>query len=129
MAAGLVKKLQIREGQGVAVMFVPEGYRPTLVAALDGATITDAQQPDAVIAFVTTRADSVPRATGAFERVAPGGLVWIAYPKKTGGVATDTNRGILWADLGSTGWRPVRQVAIDDTWSAIRFRPQAEVQR
>ena len=49
-------------------------------------------------------------------------LAWIAYPK-AGKLGTDLNRDILAALLTERGVQPVRQVAIDETWSALRFRP------
>ena len=49
-------------------------------------------------------------------------LAWIAYPK-AGRLGTDLNRDILAATLAGEGVRPVRQIAIDETWSALRFRP------
>ena len=61
--------------------------------------------------------------------VRPGGPLWIAYPKGTSGVKTDVNRDRLWEALRPTGWRPIRQVALDEVWSAMRFRPADEVGR
>jgi hypothetical protein len=49
-------------------------------------------------------------------------LAWIACPK-AGKLGTDLNRDILAALVADRGVRPVRQVAIDETWSALRFRP------
>ena len=48
--------------------------------------------------------------------------LWIAYPKAN---RTDINRDSLWPILAEHGWRPIGQVAIDETWSALRFRPLA----
>ena len=45
--------------------------------------------------------------------------VWVAYPKAN---RTDINRDSLWPILGEYGLRPIGQVAIDDVWSALRFR-------
>ena len=45
---------------------------------------------------------------------------WVAYPK---GNRADINRDTLWPILGDYGMRPIGQVAIDETWSALRFRP------
>jgi hypothetical protein len=50
-------------------------------------------------------------------------LLWVAYPK---GNTTDINRDTLWPMLSDIGLRPIGQVAIDDTWSALRFRPMKE---
>ena len=49
-------------------------------------------------------------------------LAWIAYPK-AGQLGTDLNRDILARELTGQGVQPVRQVAIDEAWSALRFRP------
>ena len=45
--------------------------------------------------------------------------VWIAYPKAN---RTDITRDTIWPILGDYGLRPNGQVAIDETWSALRFR-------
>lgn len=55
--------------------------------------------------------------------------MWVAYPKTTSGVATDLTRDVGWATMNEAGWGVVSQVAVDATWSALRFKPEAEVQR
>ena len=50
-------------------------------------------------------------------------VLWVAYPK---GNRTDVNRDSLWPILAEHGMRPIGQVAIDDEWSALRFRPLKE---
>lgn len=55
------------------------------------------------------------------------GLLWVSYPKKSSGIKTDINRDIAWQPLKSAGYDPVTQIAIDDTWSALRFRPTAAI--
>lgn len=50
-------------------------------------------------------------------------LTWVSYPKG-GQLGTDLNRDVLAAFLMERGARPVRQIALDATWSALRFRPQ-----
>jgi hypothetical protein len=49
--------------------------------------------------------------------------LWVAYPKAN---RTDINRDSLWPILAEYGLRPITQVAIDDVWSALRFRPLKE---
>ena len=49
-------------------------------------------------------------------------LAWVVYPKG-GQRGTDLNRDHLARQLAPHGIRPVRQVAVDDVWSALRFRP------
>ena len=49
-------------------------------------------------------------------------FAWIAYPK-AGKLDSDLNRDILWRHLLKKGVQAVRQVALDNVWSAMRFRP------
>jgi len=65
----------------------------------------------------------------AIAAVKDGGLLWIAYPKKSSGVSTDLTRDVGWKVIEDAGWGGVAQVAIDDTWSALRFKPEAAVAR
>ena len=48
-------------------------------------------------------------------------LTWVAYPK-SGQLGTDLNRDTLAASMIEHGVQPVRQVALDDVWSALRVR-------
>jgi hypothetical protein len=111
----LARKLQIREGQGVRVLHPPSGF------SLDAPSAGD--DPNAaVLVFVTTRTDLEARVGPVLAAARADRLAWIAYPK-AGQLGTDLNRDLLWQALEGRGVRPVRQVAIDDIWSALRFRP------
>lgn len=57
------------------------------------------------------------------DRLVGAGAVWVAYPKAN---RADINRDTLWPILGEYGLRPIGQVAVDDVWSAMRFRPLKE---
>jgi hypothetical protein len=50
-------------------------------------------------------------------------LFWICYPKGGGMIKSDINRNVVWAIAEHAGMRCVTQVAIDETWSALRCRP------
>ena len=109
-------KLQIRPGQSVAILNAPPGL--VLPGVSVAATVADA---DGVIAFVTRRQDldSVEQAIAAARADR---LAWIGYPN-SGQLGTDPDRNRIVAALADRGVQPVRQVSIDDTWSALRFRP------
>lgn len=55
-------------------------------------------------------------------RLAEDALLWIAYPKKSGKIRSDISRDNGWELVFAAGYEPVTQVAIDDDWSALRFR-------
>ena len=57
------------------------------------------------------------------DRLARPNVLWVAYPK---GNRSDINRDTLWPILGEQGMRPIGQVSVDETWSAMRFRPLKE---
>jgi hypothetical protein len=129
--SSLADKLQIRQGQALAVQNAPAGSLERLALELAGISVTaePAAPPDGVLLFVTSLDEAERLAPGAMRAARPDGLVWIAYPKGSSGVKTDVNRDRLWEALQPTGWRPVRQVALDDVWSAMRFRPADQVGR
>jgi hypothetical protein len=129
MAATLVQKLQLKASMSLVVLNAPAGYMEHLAQELPGNEVTlyaggDAQ---AVLAFVNTLAEAEKLALQAAQAVGPDGLLWIAYPKGSSGVQTDVNRDKLWPVLETQGWRSVRLVALDEVWSAMRFRPEASV--
>lgn len=112
----VTEKLQIRPGQSVAVIDPPAGF------ALDHRVEASlASSADAVVGFAVCAAD-LDRLTAVITAAREDRLAWIAYPK-AGQLGTDLNRDRLAGLMEKRGLRPVRQVAIDTTWSALRFRP------
>ncbi len=55
-------------------------------------------------------------------RLAEDALLWIAYPKKTGSIKSDMTRDKGWEAVFAAGYEPVTQVAVDEDWSALRYR-------
>lgn len=111
-------KLQIKPGQKVAV--VATGTDAPVVGGVD--IVQAPEEADVVVAFVLTRADLGGVAAPAVEAARRDKLAWIAYPKGRQ-LGTDLNRDIIAECVAAQGIQPVRQVAIDDVWSALRFRP------
>jgi len=131
MSSPLAKKLQIKPGHRVAVVNVPDGYMSLIEPLPDGATLVPAAEADgacdAVLLFARSVADLEAHAPLALSAVRYDGLLWGAYPKKTADVKTDINRDHGWDAFNKAGIRPVTQIAIDETWSALRWRPLDKV--
>jgi hypothetical protein len=89
---------------------------------LDDLPTTTSADADGVIAFVKTLADVDAHCAPVLEAARQDRLAWIVYPKAKQ-LGTDLNRDLLWKHLLQHGVQGVRQVAIDDVWSAMRFRP------
>jgi hypothetical protein len=114
----LTEKLQIKPGQSLAVLNLPPGVTvPTSTAAGQPATAS------AVIGFAVHR-DDLDQLGPVIGAARADRLAWIGYPKG-GKLGTDLNRDRLAQALACEDIQPVRQVSIDDTWSALRFRPAA----
>lgn len=124
----LKEKFQFKNVTRLAVRNAPPGYDERLAAQLEGIEMVAGPQAraDALLLFVNNMAEAETLASGAVEAVAevkPEGVLWVAYPKGSSKVKTDVNRDRLWPVVQAHGWRPVRQIAIDEVWSALRFRP------
>jgi hypothetical protein len=113
-ALSLSAKLQIKNGQRVAVLNPPSGFE------LDAPTTKDSD--DAVLLFVRNRDELEALGEPLFRAARDDRLAWLAYPKARQ-LETDLNRDILWELTKPLGVRPVRQVSLDRVWSALRFRP------
>jgi hypothetical protein len=119
----IARKLQLKPGYRINA---PDGF-PALVAPLPaGARLdqgVDDNSGDAVHLFVTSSVELRRDIPSALAALKSGGLLWVSYPKKSSGVETDLTRDVGWESIKDGGWEPVRQVSLDETWSALRFRP------
>lgn len=122
----LAKKLVIKPGNTVRIIDAPRGYEHLLNDLPEGARLLESgdEQADVVLLFGESRATLERTLPTAITEVRPGGVFWAAYPK---GGKSDLSREEMWKLLEPYLWRPVSQIAIDDTWSALRFRPAADV--
>ena len=131
MDTSLLQKLQLKVGQRLVVLNAPEGYAERLAVELTGIELRQqsADAAEAVLLFASSLAEAGRLMSEGIRVVKEDGLLWAAYPKGSSGIKTDINRDTLWRASECTGWRPVRQVAMDKVWSAIRFRPAERVGR
>jgi hypothetical protein len=120
----LFKKLNLSTQPVIHVLNAPASFEPEL-AALGGVEVSRVPAADAsfVLAFVITQAE-LDKCSAKIAKFAVGdAVVWLAYPKGSSRqYRCEFNRDTGWAVLGNAGFEPVRQVAIDADWSALRFR-------
>src|SRR5215472_14115347 len=123
----LARKLLIKPGSRVALVNPPAGYTERLRPLPDDAELVDVQAGlDVLQVFVRDRA-ALDQAAPALHSVRSGGLLWVCYPKGGRKAGTHLNRDLLWEAKSEHGLAGVTLVSVDDTWSAMRFRPAAEV--
>jgi hypothetical protein len=120
----LFKKLNLAEPRAIHILNAPESFAPE-IQALEGVQVNRQARGRIVfaMAFVKTRHE-VEVATKKLVRAAEGDAqIWMVYPKGSSKkYKCDFNRDTGWQSLGDAGYEPVRQVAIDEDWSALRFR-------
>lgn len=131
--SSLPRKLGFKPGNSILLLNAPEGYIDTLRASglprnSPIATKTNGVDRFHIVqGFVYKKADVEQVAKAAIGAVTAGGLVWLTYPKKTLKVQTDIHRDDGWGPMNALGWEGVSLFAVDNTWSAMRFRPSGDV--
>jgi hypothetical protein len=124
--ATVFQKLNLKDQPEIVVLNAPASFEPEL-AALQGVNVLRdlkaAKKLTFALAFVTKQAEVNKLAAALAKRAQGDALVWFAYPKGTSKkYKCEFNRDTGWAALGELGFEGVRMVAIDEDWSALRFR-------
>lgn len=119
-------KLNLKDQRDLVVLNAPDSFEPEMktLAGRDIRLKVAGKVPVSfALAFVKTQAEIDQAAKALVPRMDGDVVLWFAYPKGSSKRYTcDFNRGTGWAVLGASGFEPVRMVAIDEDWSAIRFR-------
>jgi hypothetical protein len=125
-SSDIFAKLNLKEQPEIVVLNPPESFEPEL-RRLRGVEVrrdlADSRSVTFALAFVTRQAE-VDAAAKSLAKVAEGdAILWFAYPKGTSKrYKCEFNRDTGWRALGAAGFEGVRMVAIDEDWSALRFR-------
>jgi len=127
------KKLQLHKAKRALALNAPGGDYERLIGGVPEGTIVDSEPTgengsyDFVHLFLTSVAELEEKGPAALAAIKHDGLLWFSYPKKTSKIKTDINRDAGWKLVREAGYEAVTQVAIDETWSALRFRPASAI--
>jgi hypothetical protein len=121
----LAKKLLLKPGYRILLINAPAGYLDSLSPLPDGVQIAGdpAGSLDFVQLFARNKAELDRLLPDALRAIRPDGLLWLCYTKLSAHTGSDITRDRGWETARAAGLEPVTQVSIDDTWSALRFRP------
>ncbi len=124
--ASTFNKLNLKEQKQILVLNAPESFEPEL-KSLRGIAVqrdlTKAGQVEFSLAFVTKQKEVDTLGKAVAKKAEGDAVVWFAYPKGSSKkYKSEINRDSGWKILGDAGFEPVRMVAIDEDWSAVRFR-------
>lgn len=120
MNAEIARKLRVRDASGLRALHVPTELAEALPAGSGRGSV--------VVSFVGSRAELAARWREAVDALSEGGALWLAYPKKSAGKGADIDRDHGWDPLTEAGWVGVSQIALDATWSALRFKHDPALQ-
>ena len=120
----LPRKLGVRPGQRIAFLDAPPEFATALGPLPDGvaAPRTTARGPlDLVVAFFLERRRLQQRLPRLIAALDPAGALWIAWPKRASGVATDVTEDVVRELALAAGVVDVKVCAIDATWSGLKL--------
>lgn len=134
MNAELARKLRLEPDGRAVILHAPSGYDIAGELGLPPEAVRSTEDELAVgayafvLLFVTSLAELEKRAPIAIRAAETDALLWICYPKGSSRIKTDINRDTGWALMKTFGTEGVAMIAMNETWSAMRYRPEGAAQ-
>lgn len=133
----LAAKLGIEAGFTVLVRNPPEDYRGLLEGLPDGVTIADETSDgpgdlevvEMVHLFTRSREELAEALPELVPRIRQDGMIWVSWPKKASGVATDVDGNVIRELAFPLGLVDVKVCAVDETWSGLKLVIRKENRR
>jgi len=122
----LPKKLGIKDNFRAALLHVPDEVKTELLDAFGKCRIEHSRMQasrdlDFIFLFAKSRAGLELELSPAAEALAPAGMLWISWPKKASGVATDLTGDVVRQSGLDAGLVDVKVCAVTDVWSGLKF--------
>ncbi|MEK6407693.1 MAG: DUF3052 domain-containing protein, partial [Acidobacteriota bacterium] len=119
----LTKKLGIKEGFRVALVGAPDGFREELRDLPPSVTFITSLSArlDLILFFVKMQSELIGHFSRLAEKLKPAGMLWIAWPKKASGVATDLADYHVRQIGLDAGLVDVKVCAVNEIWSGLKF--------
>lgn len=119
----LPKKLGLKESHRMAMVNPPEDFLSTLGVLPAGVEIFKRLNAplDLIVFFVKSEQELAAKFKPLAQKLSPAGMLWIAWPKKASGVATDVSEPVVRRIGLASGLVDNKVCAIDEVWSGLRF--------
>jgi hypothetical protein len=117
----LLEKLGIKPGARVQLVAAPKGFAELLGELPERARVASRGTLDFAMLFVKSKSELDKGFARLRDRLETNGMLWVAWPKKSSGVASDLTEGVV-RDFGlASGLVDVKVCAVDETWSGLKF--------
>lgn len=117
----LPKKLGIKENFRVVLMDMPVDVKAELKDSLATCKLAKGGLLDFAIVFVKKRRELKQQFSKLAKQLAPAGILWVSWPKRSSGVATDMSENDV-RNIGlDAGLVDVKVCAVNDIWSGLKF--------
>jgi hypothetical protein len=117
----LPKKLGIKEQFRVAFLGLPANVKADLKTALAGCQIAKDEPVDFAMIFVRTAGELKKQFPRFSKLLAPSGMLWVSWPKKASGVASDLDANEVRRIGLEAGLVDVKVCAVNEIWSGLKF--------
>jgi hypothetical protein len=117
----LRQKLGIKQQFRVALRDVPADVQGELKSVLASCSVAKGEPVDFAIIFVKTAGELKKHFRSYAKELAPAGMLWVSWPKKTSGVATDLNENEVRKIGLEAGLVDVKVCAVNEIWSGLKF--------
>jgi hypothetical protein len=124
----LAKKLQVKPGKHWLLFNAPSNYLTLLEPLPGGATVFYETKGtfDGVQLFVKNRTELIESLKAVIPALRTDSVFWVIYPKKSSAMESDLEMMSSWDELGKYGYGGVAAAAVDETWTALRFKPKEQ---
>ncbi|MEQ1623643.1 MAG: YdeI/OmpD-associated family protein [Sediminibacterium sp.] len=121
----LFEKLQLKDEKNLLIQGIPSSIEKQfakLTYAKNVTPLLKSKKVEFALVFALSQQQLNNVMKEVFPALSPETKLWVAYPKTSSKIVSDLNRDCSWDLLIKNGYESVRQVAVDNVWSAIRFK-------
>lgn len=130
----LLRKLNHKGNGAVYVMDSPGEFYDSIEKMKEETEVvtsfTTKSHVPLLLVFIRDKADLLAKMDEVKRMIDSNTILWFTYPKKSSKrYKSDITRDAGWDPLGAMGYEPVRQIALDEDWSALRFKAVATIKK
>jgi Bacteriocin-protection, YdeI or OmpD-Associated len=131
MINALLKKLSVKPDKSLLILNAPSDYLSLLKPIPTNINIyfSVLAFADVIQIFIKNGTELVIEMENLQSFLNPETTLWVTYPKKASGIATDLGMMHHWDELKKFKLRPVASISINQNWTALQIKPENQVKK